>query len=190
MTETHKDHAIAPLLLGGLALLLIVVATIAPATGALPAQTNCPYGNCTPVGTDYTTYYIGIAIAAVLVAIIATFFLFRRRGRSPPSASQEESYGGGPGGEYAAPEGPTPPSAAPGPEAAYLESPEDIGASTPSVAAPAAAAGAAAGAEGESDIDSLMQELDRISGEILKRGTPKKGEAAAKPESTDDTDHN
>jgi hypothetical protein len=51
----------------------------------------------------------------------------------------------------------------------------------------AAAGGAAAGAAGEEapgDIDSLMGELDRISGEILQRGPGKKpptGGADAEP---------
>ena len=54
--------------------------------------------------------------------------------------------------------------------------------SGPRWAPPGAAAGA--GAESEPDIDSLMAELDKISGEILKR-TPKKGAQSAADEDTD-----
>ncbi|MGA9839215.1 MAG: hypothetical protein WBS16_02095, partial [Thermoplasmata archaeon] len=47
-----------------------------------------------------------------------------------------------------------------------------------------AGAGAAAAAEDEPDIDSLMAELDKISGEILKRP---KGASDKKPPVDDDT---
>ena len=176
MTEGRKEHPLAPLLLGGFALLLIVVAAVAPSTGAVPSQTNCPYGNCLASSPDYTWYYVGIGVVVALGAAVALLLLMRRRRGPPPGPSQSEQlYGEAPGGAMA-PEGPEPPSAG----AAYIETPEDVGAPAPTVA-PAAAAGAAAGgAEGESDIDSLMQELDRISGEILKRGAPKKGETAPK----------
>ncbi|HEY6238719.1 MAG TPA: hypothetical protein VIZ68_06005, partial [Thermoplasmata archaeon] len=55
----------------------------------------------------------------------------------------------------------------------------DVGA-----AAAAGAGGTAAAEGGEADIDSLMQELDKISGEILKKGPPQKKSAPAAP--TDD----
>ena len=180
MTGNGKQHPLAPLLLGGFALLLIVVAAVAPSTGAVPSQTSCPYGNCVSVSPDYTWYYVGIGVVLALVAAVALILLMRRRRSPPPGPDQSESpYGEAPGGAMA-PEGPEPPSAG----AAYLETPEDVGAPAPAVA-PAAAAGASAGAtEGEADIDSQMQELDRISGEILKRGTPKKGETAPKSNET------
>ena len=75
--------------------------------------------------------------------------------------------------------------------APYLEQPEDVSSPPSSVTVVPGAVGAAAvvGADaGEADIDSLMQELDKISGEILQRGTPpKKGEPPASG-SGDETD--
>jgi hypothetical protein len=60
-------------------------------------------------------------------------------------------------------------------------------------AAPAgAAAGAAAGAgaaEAEPDIDSLMAELDKISGEILKRAPKKGAEKPPETKSDDESSH-
>jgi len=52
------------------------------------------------------------------------------------------------------------------------------------VAAPAAAATAG---EAEPDIDSLMAELDKISGEILKK-PPKKGAGSQGTDAADDAD--
>jgi hypothetical protein len=66
------------------------------------------------------------------------------------------------------------------PIAAYVETPEDVSAAPPSEAVAGVAAGGAAAAATEPDIDSLMAELDKISGEILTRGTPPK-----KPPTTD-----
>ncbi|MGI0151545.1 MAG: hypothetical protein ACREC5_06385, partial [Thermoplasmata archaeon] len=67
--------------------------------------------------------------------------------------------------------------------ATYLESPEDVGATAPPPVAPtppkgARAGAAVAGAAGEEpNIDALMDELDRISGEILKKDKVPKGAA-------------
>ena len=172
MAPSRKEHPLAPLVLVGFALLLILVATIAPSSGAIPAQTSCPYGNCVTPSPDYTIYYISGGIIAVIAAIaIAALVLMRRR--RPPAASTEEMGYGGAGGGGAPEEGPIAPESPEG-GASYIESPEDMAA--PAAVAPAPPpAGAPPAAEGEADIDSLMQELDRISGEILKRGTPKKG---------------
>ncbi|MCI4369397.1 MAG: hypothetical protein L3K09_07545 [Thermoplasmata archaeon] len=56
---------------------------------------------------------------------------------------------------------------------------------SPPVPAPAVAAVAPAALGGEEDIDSLMAELDKISGDILKRGPPKKPEDKEGSESGD-----
>jgi hypothetical protein len=92
-----------------------------------------------------------------------------------------------------------PPSEEPSPGAEYLETPSEEAPSippapapapvppAPAAAVPAAAAAAsapAAGEEAEPDIDSLMAELEKISGEILKQ-KPKKRNG---PPSSGDTD--
>ncbi len=60
-----------------------------------------------------------------------------------------------------------------------MEGPEDAVAAAGAGAAVGAGAGAAAAEAEPADIDSLMGELDRISGEILKRGPGKKGPPSA-----------
>jgi hypothetical protein len=69
------------------------------------------------------------------------------------------------------------------PAAEYVETPEDVGSAPPTLGTPPGAPAAASGAkpEAEPDIDSLMAELDKISGEILKR-TPKKAADDSGPE--------
>jgi hypothetical protein len=81
--------------------------------------------------------------------------------------------------------------ASPAPRPAYVEGPEDV-AAVPALLAPDTSrpAAAAAPASDEPDIDSLMDELDRISGEILKKDAvrPKadmKGAASATPAAED-----
>jgi hypothetical protein len=164
--------------LGAVALLATMFAVVAlaafgPATGVVLASSSCNYGTCTSAEPGPLTWALGIIVAAIILLIAAAVILQRRRGRPPSSG-------------VAAYEGPTPPGgAAGGPEspataegAPYLETAEDVGVMGGGVAiAGAAAGGAAAGAAGEEapgDIDSLMGELDRISGEILKRGPGKK----------------
>ncbi len=162
---------------------IVVAAALSPNTGVVQAQTPASYVSVSP---NYTPVYVGVALAAIAAIIVGLLLLMRRR-RPPPAAAQppvQAWQGGpsGPGGAAAppAPAPPPPPAAAP----AYLETPEDVGHAPPAVpvtkggaAAAGAGAGAAAG-EAEPDIDSLMAELDKISGEILKRA-PKKG--AQKP---------
>ncbi len=175
--------------MGGLLLVLLVVAGLVPNTGAIPASTSCPYGNCsTPSNTTVPTWLYGLLGALVVLALVLGLLLYRRR--SPPSgggaAASEAAVPpsaalGGPSGPEAPPVA-GPPVAAPA--AAYLETPEDVGQQP---AAPAAVPPASEGG-GEEDIDSLMKELDKISGEILKRGpqakrppTPPTGEGPNDP---------
>ncbi len=102
----------------------------------------------------------------------------------PPGAAGEALAGSGLGAAGAA----VVSSTDPGPGAAagapdYVEGPEDVGGPTavmatpsPATAAAAPAAAGAADAAEEPNIDDLMDELDRISGEILKKDArPPKG---------------
>jgi hypothetical protein len=169
----------------------VVAAALSPNIGAIPAQTSCQYSTCSSgTSTPFPWWIVGV-IAVIVVALIAAYLVFGRKkpptkGGSGPSAWEPPAGAAGGGAAAAGSTAPpTPPSTAPayagGPTASYLETPEDVGAVLPATAAGAAggaAAGAAAGnsanGEEEPDIDSLMAELDKISGEILKKA-PKTG---------------
>ncbi len=172
-----------PLALGVAMLAVVIAAALTPNLGTVSAQTNSNYNHSSSSPTGLSTYaWLGIAAVAIIVALLVALLLLRRR-RQPPAAAPAAAAGGAPPGAG----GPSPPAAPPAAAPAYLETPEDVGQAPPVIpatpppaaaggaAAGAAAGGAAAGAEGEPDIDSLMAELDKISGEILKRA-PKKGE--------------
>ncbi len=167
----RKDHPAIAIAFGVGLLAVVIAAALAPNTGAVPAQTSCPYGVCQssqPSSFLWTGILIGlIAIAAVLGAIV----LYRRRRAPPPSGPVEPWAGaGGAGAGAVAAAAPAPPPPSPPVGAPYVETPEDVGHPIPPVPAPAAPP---AGEGAEPDIDSLMRELDKISGEILKRSTPK-----------------
>ncbi len=173
---------------------IVIAAALSPNFGTVSAQTSTPYSQPTSSSGLSPYVYLGIAAVIIIAALIVALAILSRRRRQPPAAGaagaaagvQPWDEGGGPppGAGGAAP--PAPPSAAP----AYLETPEDVGAPTPVPTMGAgAAAGAAAGAgaaEGEPDIDSLMAELDKISGEILKRA-PKKSDPTSDASASDTT---
>lgn len=174
-----------------------MLAGFLPNVGTVQASSSCPYGNCTTsaaIPAWEIASIVGVVAAVVIAA--ALIVLRRRRGpapAAPAAAGPLQPWQEGPetaevpAGAGVSPAGPAP----------YLEGPEDVGHAPPSLtapppkaagaAAPAAAPAAATGAEGGSDIDSLMAELDRISGEILKK-SPKKGSAPKPPEETEDTE--
>lgn len=168
MSTPRNQRSLVPLVLGIGMLIVLVAAALTPNTGALPAQTNCPYGVCPPSSNNNLLWegVLGglIVVAGALLAIL----LLRRRRRAQPAAGPVEPWEGGAGGAAVA-AAPAAPGPAPPPGAAYIEGPEDVGQSIP--VAPPAAPASPEGAEG--DIDSLMKELDKISGEILKRSGPK-----------------
>jgi hypothetical protein len=155
----------------GLAMLAVVVAAgLFPNAGTVQAQSTCPYGGCTTSSSLPTWELVSILVVIAAGVIAAALFLMRRRRRPPAPAVRpwQETPPAGAGPAAAAPGGPTPP---------YVETPEDVGHAPPVVSPPAAAGAAAAvaaPAAAEPDIDSLMAELDKISGEILKK-PPKKG---------------
>ncbi len=184
-----------PLLLGAVMLAVVIAAALTPNVGIVQAQTPSQYGqpSSTPCsGISASSCIPSWVVAAigllVVLAALGLVLIFVRRRRRPPTGGAVPAWQGG-SPPSTPPRGPSapPPSAAPsGPPAAapaYLETPEDVGQAPPYVAPPASTAAAvggagavagAAAAEKEPDIDSLMAELDKISGEILKRA-PKTG---------------
>ena len=174
MSSNARTGRIVPIALGVAMVAIIVAAGLAPNTGAIPAQSNCQYGSC-PASTPFPWWAVAAIVIVVVAALAAALILLRRR-RPPTGTGAPPAGSTGPSPRTGAGTPPSPPAAAP----AYLETPEDVGSNLPHVpttpapapVAPAAAAARGAGAaaaEGEPDIDSLMAELDKISGEILKR---------------------
>ncbi len=183
--STGWSRRIVPAALGTAMLAILVAAALSPNTGAIPAQSNCTYGTCPSSTTPFPWWIVALVVALVVVALVALLVVMRRR-RPPTSGSSMTPWSGGTSPPPGANPPTGPPSAAPAAASpAYLETAEDVGHAPPAVSVPTVAAGAGAGAaagagagaaagEGEPDIDSLMAELDKISGEILKRA-PKKG---------------
>ncbi len=182
MSPNPRSARIVPIALGVAMVAVIVAAGLAPNTGAVPAQGNCEYGSCV-AGTGLQWWVLAAIVILVVACLAAALILLRRR-RPPPGPlhAPPAVTGPSPGAVGSVTPPPPPPAAAP---PAYLETPEDVGTTLPHVPsagpsiAPVAAAGVAGGAAGaaggaaaaesEPDIDSLMAELDKISGEILKR---------------------
>lgn len=165
-TSAWKQRFI-PLGLGVAMLATVVAAALSPNIGAVPAQVTSQYG--TPNGTTSPFPWWIIAVIVVVVAALLLAYLFFARRRRPPAQGARSSAGvsGPPSGASAVP---PPPGLAP--PSAYTETPEDVGAAMPAVGVGGAVGAGAAG--GEPDIDALMAELDKISGEILKK-PPKSG---------------
>jgi hypothetical protein len=161
----HRANVV-PVVLAVAMIAVVAAAALGPATGTVSAASSCPYGTCSSSGPGLLTWAIGGLIALVIL-LIAAALIFQRRRQKPPTSGVtgwDEPTSGGAGG----PESPAPAESAP-----YVETPDDIGTMGGGVAV--AGGAAAAGSEAPGDIDSLMGELDRISGEILKRGPGKKG---------------
>ncbi|MCI4344119.1 MAG: hypothetical protein L3J87_00635 [Thermoplasmata archaeon] len=158
-----------PLALGLGMLGIIIAAALSPNTGATPAQSSCPYGVCPNASNGIASWEIALVVIVLLAAALLAVLLLRRRGRGGPPAEAPSGAMdmGGPGGPGMTPL--EPPISAP-----YVEMPEDVGAPPPEAPPPPPTPPPAA--EGEGDIDSLLKELDTISGEILKRGAPGKKE--------------
>ncbi|HYK93178.1 MAG TPA: hypothetical protein VEY07_03945 [Thermoplasmata archaeon] len=186
-------RSVVPIALAIAMLGVVTLSVLAPITGAVPADTNCPYGVCPSVQNNLLPWEIALGILILVAVLLALLIALRRRrrgGGGAPGPVEPWTPAGPPAG--AGVEAPMAPPVAPAVVAAppvYLETPEDVGAPPPSVpaAAPPPAAPAAAGGA-EADIDSLMQELDKISNEILKRGGPKTGKDAATDSNTSDTE--
>lgn len=129
---------------------LVTGPTLAPDAAA---ATNCPYSKCTDSSIVSLPAIEAIIGLLALVALVLGVLIWRDR-RRPPRTPPPEWADAGPAA--AAP-------AAAGGAALYTETPEDVSAPPPEM--PTTPSSPADG-----DIDSLMAELDRISGEILKPG--------------------
>jgi hypothetical protein len=185
MVQLQRGRRLVPILLGAGMLGTVVAAGLAPTIGAVAAQSNCQYAICNSGSTTpFPWWIVAVVLAVFVLAALLGLMLFRRRPPSTPAAPEawEPPAGASSGG-------PMPPSAVPAaaavgatagvaaaPVANYVETPDDVGQSLPAVGAAVAAgaAGGVAAAEADPDIDSLMAELDKISGEILKKA-PKTG---------------
>ena len=144
----------------------VLLLALLPNTGAIPADSSCSYGTCpNPTAGPAPIWYALLALLVLVAAVLGVVLLMRRRRQSTPPGSVEPWSGPAPGalGSPSAPLDETGPGGAVAP--AYLESPEDYG-----NAPPEAVAETPPPSEGGADIDSLMKELDKISGEILQRG--------------------
>ncbi|HEV2166858.1 MAG TPA: hypothetical protein VGS23_07800 [Thermoplasmata archaeon] len=147
MASPALRKSIVPGVLGLAMLGVIVAAALAPNTGAVAAQSSCQYNNCTASTGISPWVWVGAALV-IVAAGIATFLLLARRGRSG-GGSAEAGAGTPPTGGASESAGAT---EAAGSGEAYDEGiPEPMApdAGTPSPA--------------DSDIDSLMNELDKIS---------------------------
>jgi len=176
-------------------LAVVLTAGLFPNAGTVQAQSSCPYGGCATSSSVPVWEYVSILVIVAVAAILALLFIMRRRRppRAAPAvaagaAAAPPAEGAPPWGEQTTPAGTTP---------SYLETPEDVGHAPPPVETPAAppaapaagaAAGGAAGAEGTSDIDSLMAELDKISTEILKKPQGKGGAKTTEDTEAQDSD--
>ena len=177
--ESSRARRIVPTALGLGMLAVIVVAGLSPNTGVVAAASNCTYGQCPSTSTSIPYWEIGTIIAIVVLVLIAALGLTMRRRRRPPAggvppgAVQSPPTDTGPVAPMPTPDEHGAPGAAiPPPE--YVETEQDVGAALPALGAPPVPPPAPASkTEAEPDIDALMAELDRISGEILKK-TPKK----------------
>jgi hypothetical protein len=161
------------------ALLAVIVATsLAPVTGALPAQSTCQYGNCSSPSNS-TPLWAWAAVGGFIILIAALIALLlirnRRRGGGASGASAVPPDAGVAATEAPVALGGAAVAAAAVP--AYVETEDDVGAPptvmpspTPGVEVPEPPPGSE-----EPNIDSLMDELDRISGEILKKDPKAKG---------------
>jgi len=190
-----SSRRIVPLALGAAMLAVVVAAAFAPNTGVASAASNCSYGQCPSSSNSVPIWELATIGAVVVLAALVGLFLLMRRRRSPPSDGAATPSGGPvpPAGASQATSGPGDfpeaaeiggASAAGASASSYVETPEDVGAPPPTLGAPAAGAAAGGKVEAEPDIDSLMAELDKISGEILKR-TPKKPTEPSSDEGTD-----
>jgi len=185
MGRARSRSRIVPIVLGLAMLAVVVAAGLTPNTGVVQAQTNTAYNQ--PSSSPLSPWvYLGVAALVIVLGLLLALFLMRRRRPPssvvpPPMQTWQES-------PPPPPTGGAPPAAAP----AYLETPEDVGrvpaavpVSTAAAVTAPAATGTAAAQGGEPDIDSLMAELDKISGEILKRA-PKKAPGAKAGEETEE----
>ena len=95
MSIRLRTRQFVPLSLGIVMLAVVLAAGLAPNTGAVPAQTNCTYGQCPAATTPFPWYLVAIAVLVVIVALLSVLFLMQRR-RRPPAPSAAQPWQGGP----------------------------------------------------------------------------------------------
>lgn len=166
--RSARMRRVIPATLSGAMLLVILAAALAPNTGAISADSSCQYGNCTQSNPGIPIWLWGAIGGIILAAVLAAVFLlyFRRRRGGASTAGRIESEMGPTAGAAAGTEAAEMP--------AYMETESDIGAA-PAVLPPAGAGAPAPAAGEEPNIDSLMDELDRISGEMQKKESRPRG---------------
>ncbi len=164
-------------------LLVVVAAALTPNFGTVSAQSSCPYGNCTSgSGSSFPWTELFLALAVILAALILAMLAVYYRRRKPPAGDDRmfrealalreatrllrlprerpEIGSSAEAGHY------------------HLEPVEFFGTIPPAfredgtgtTAAWAKTTSYVVGSGGvESDLDSILAEIDKISGEILKR---------------------
>jgi hypothetical protein len=161
MTDRQRGRMV-PLSLALAMLAIIVAAGLTPNANAVQAQSNCTYSQCV-ASTPFPIWVVAGAVVAVVIALLAALLLLRRRRREPPPPPPvvEESLGAPPPPPEAGPIAPWEgPATLPPPVAGPIEPGWEEGA--PAEPPPA-----------KGDIDSLLEELNKISGEMSKTA-PKK----------------
>jgi hypothetical protein len=182
MIAKEKGHKLIPFALGSTMLFVILTAALTPDFGTVAAQSSCPYGNCTSgSGSSFPWISVFVALAVILAAIILALLAiyYRRRTPPPPQPAGPAVAGGTEGGST-----PPPPAGTNGTEEAasssptYAEAARYFGITGSGVEAvqtrnPISWMGTSAHAHGPTDVgaelDSIMAEIEQISGEILKR---------------------
>ncbi len=134
-------------------LVVVIAAALAPNAGIAAATSSCQYNNCNSTQNSFPWTYVVIGVAALVAAALVTLLLFRRRGGGETGAAGQTSPGPSrEAGEEKAEPAPNEPSGAAEP------APEAYDEGTPDSSQPGG------GAPASDDIDSLMDELDKISG--------------------------
>lgn len=183
MITKEKGNRLVPAALGSTMLFVILAAALTPDFGTVAAQSSCPYGNCTSgSGSSFPWISVFVALAVILAAIILAMIViyYRRRNPPPPHGAGSAGAGGSAGG--GAP--PPPATGTSGTEEAasssptYAEAARYFGITTPGAEVIHARGSGdwietSAYTRGPTDVgaelDSIMAEIEQISGEILKR---------------------
>jgi hypothetical protein len=164
-------------------LFVIIAAALTPNLGTVAAQSSCPYGNCTSGSSSpFPWVSVFVAIAVILAAIILAMIViyFRRRNPPPPKAVDGATVGGS--GSDTSPPPPTTgtsgteQSVNAGPtfaEAARYFGISPVGVEGDQAQGTPSWVGTPSYAENPVDVgaelDSILAEIEQISGEIIKR---------------------